>query len=85
MGLPVRIHAARGLDWEVVAAVPEEGRIKATDTTPFFGFKDDMVIRINAAATGSRIDVRSLSRVGRSDPGTNAKRVRKFIAKASLP
>lgn len=75
------LAAARGLGWEIVAAVPEEGRIEATDTTPFFGFRDDVVIRITAAATGSQVDVRSLSRVGRSDLGTNAKRVRAFLGK----
>lgn len=75
------LAAARGLGWEIVAAVPEEGRIEATDTTSFFGFRDDVVIRITAAATGSQVDVRSLSRVGRSDLGTNAKRVRAFLGK----
>lgn len=44
-----------------------------------FGFKDDVVIRITPAGNGSRIDVRSVSRVGRSDLGANAKRIRKFL------
>ncbi len=89
LGVPPReafercLNAARALGWEIVAALPEEGRIEATDTTPFFGFKDDVVIRIAAAATGSRVDVRSLSRVGRGDLGTNAKRVRAFLGKVA--
>lgn len=89
LGVPPReafercLNAARALGWEIVAALPEEGRIEATDTTPFFGFKDDVAIRIAAAATGSRVDVRSLSRVGRSDLGTNAKRVRAFLGKVA--
>jgi uncharacterized protein (DUF1499 family) len=44
-----------------------------------FGFKDDIVIRIAAAGSGSRVDVRSLSRVGKSDFGVNAKRIRKYL------
>ena len=73
------LGAARSLGWEIDAAVPEEGRIEATDTTMFFGFKDDIVVRITRTAAGSRVDVRSASRVGRSDLGTNAKRVRAFL------
>jgi len=73
------LDAARSLGWEIDAAVPEEGRIEATDTTFFFGFKDDIVVRITQTAAGSRIDVRSASRVGRSDLGTNARRVRAFL------
>jgi uncharacterized protein (DUF1499 family) len=71
--------AVKSLGWDLVAAVPDEGRIEATDTTFFFGFKDDVVIRIRAEGTGSRVDVRSKSRVGLGDAGTNAKRVRKLL------
>jgi len=75
------LAAARSLGWEIVAEAPGEGRIEATDTTPFFGFKDDIVIRITPAGTESRVDVRSVSRVGRSDLGTNARRLRAFLAR----
>lgn len=75
------LQAARSLGWEIVAAVPTEGRIEATDTTLLFGFKDDVVIRVAADGAGSRIDVRSASRVGRSDFGTNARRVQAYLAK----
>jgi uncharacterized protein (DUF1499 family) len=44
-----------------------------------FGFKDDIVVRVTPSGNGSRVDVRSLSRVGRSDFGVNANRVRKFL------
>jgi uncharacterized protein (DUF1499 family) len=71
--------AARGLGWEIVAAIPAEGRLEATDTTRFFGFKDDVVVRLRAEAGGTRIDVRSKSRVGLGDVGTNAKRVRALL------
>jgi uncharacterized protein (DUF1499 family) len=71
--------AARALDWEIVASVPSEGRLEATDTTTFFGFKDDVVVRLRAEGGGTRVDVRSKSRVGLGDAGTNAKRVRAFL------
>ena len=73
------LEAARELGWDIVAAVPEEGRIEATDTTRWFGFKDDVVIRITPAGSGSRLDIRSKSRVGRSDVGANAARIRNFF------
>lgn len=71
---------ARAMGWEIVAAEAAEGRIEATDTTAWFGFKDDVVIRITAQGTGSRLDIRSMSRVGKSDLGKNADRIRKFLA-----
>lgn len=74
------LETARQLGWEIVAAVPEEGRIEATDTTFWFGFKDDIVIRIKKKSSGgTRVDIRSVSRVGRSDLGANARRIRRFI------
>jgi uncharacterized protein (DUF1499 family) len=69
------------MGWEIVAADAAAGRIEATDTTFFFGFKDDVVIRIEPDAVGSRIDVRSVSRVGTSDVGTNAKRIRAYLGR----
>jgi uncharacterized protein (DUF1499 family) len=73
------LKTARNAGWEIVAAVPEESRIEATATTLLFGFKDDIVVRITPAGSGSRVDVRSVSRVGRSDLGANANRVREFL------
>jgi uncharacterized protein (DUF1499 family) len=75
------LKAATAMGWQVVAAVPGEGRIEATATTLWFGFKDDVVVRVTPNAAGSRIDVRSVSRVGKSDIGTNAKRIREYLAK----
>jgi uncharacterized protein (DUF1499 family) len=72
--------AARSLGWQIVAAVPAEGRLEAVDTTRWFGFKDDVVVRVAPALDGSRVDIRSVSRVGRSDLGANAKRIRAFLA-----
>jgi uncharacterized protein (DUF1499 family) len=73
------LEAARGQGWEIVASVPGEGRIEATDTTRWFGFKDDVVVRVRPDGAGSRVDVRSLSRVGRSDVGKNASRIRAYL------
>ncbi|MGD9388782.1 MAG: DUF1499 domain-containing protein [Gammaproteobacteria bacterium] len=73
-------QVARELGWEIVTTVPQDGRIEATDTTFWFGFKDDVVIRVRPTVEGSRIDIRSKSRVGRSDVGANAARIRDFIA-----
>jgi uncharacterized protein (DUF1499 family) len=77
------LETAREMGWQVVAAVPEEGRIEATDTTFWFGFKDDIVIRVFPAGDRSLLDIRSVSRVGVSDVGTNAKRIRTFLEKIS--
>jgi len=75
------LAAAAELNWEIVASSPEAGRIEATDTTFWFGYKDDIVIRITALESGgTRIDVRSVSRVGQSDLGANAQRIRRFLA-----
>jgi uncharacterized protein (DUF1499 family) len=73
-------RAARSMGWRIVAAAPAEGRLEASDTTRWFGFTDDIVVRVTAAPKGSRIDVRSASRVGRSDLGVNARRIRAFLA-----
>lgn len=72
------LAAARDQGWEIVAAVPDPGRIEATDTSFWYGFKDDVVIRIAGDDRESRIDIRSKSRVGKSDLGKNAERIRAF-------
>ena len=81
------LAAARAEGWDIAAADPAKGRIEATATTAWFGFKDDIVVRVREANGASRIDVRSVSRVGVSDLGANAKRVRDYLSRlgASLP
>ncbi len=71
------------MGWNIVAAEPasDGGRIEATDTTLFFGFTDDIVIRVKPSGMGARLDIRSKSRVGISDLGTNAARIRAFVKK----
>jgi uncharacterized protein (DUF1499 family) len=74
------LATAREQGWTVVASDPPSGRIEATDTTFWFGFTDDIVIRVREEEAGARVDVRSKSRVGRGDLGTNARRIRAFAA-----
>jgi uncharacterized protein (DUF1499 family) len=71
--------AKRG--WEVALDSPD--RIEATATTAIFRFKDDVLILIRAEGAGTRVDMRSVSRVGVSDLGANGKRVREFLADLS--
>lgn len=75
------VSAAVNMGWQIIDANQAEGRIEATDTTYWFGFKDDIVVRIISEGAGSRIDIRSVSRVGISDVGTNARRIQKFLKK----
>ena len=66
--------------WDIHTEDIEGGLIEATDTSFWYGFKDDIVIRIHGAEGGGTIvDMRSISRVGQSDLGVNAKRIRAFI------
>jgi uncharacterized protein (DUF1499 family) len=88
VGLPPEQAFRQALDtantmpgWSVVAADPAAGRIEARETSLWFRFTDDIVIRVAAETTGSRIDMRSESRQGRSDFGVNAGRVRAYMAK----
>ncbi len=87
LGLPpadafaLALRAAHAMGWEVVAQDPAAGRIEATATTLWFGFRDDVVVRVTPADGGSRIDVRSLSRVGVGDVGANAKRIRAYLGR----
>lgn len=74
------LQAVEELGWDLVAADPDEGRIEATDTTFWFRFRDDVVIRIQADGDRTRLDARSTSRVGRSDVGKNAERLRTLFA-----
>ena len=74
------LAAVDTLGWELVAAVPEEGRIEATDTTFWFRFKDDVVVYITSEGNETVLNARSLSRVGGSDVGKNAARLREFFA-----
>lgn len=73
------LAAVTKLGWEVVAQDLATGRIEATATTFWFRFKDDVVIEVSASTQGSILNARSLSRVGTSDVGKNAARLREFF------
>jgi uncharacterized protein (DUF1499 family) len=75
------LAAARSLGWTIMQKDRQEGRIEAMDTTIWFGFTEDIVIRVRPENDGSRIDIRSVSRVGTGDMGTNADRIRMFMKK----
>ncbi len=73
------LDAARTMGWDLVNADSSEGRIEAVATTRWFGFQDDVVVRLTPDGSRTRIDVRSVSRVGRSDVGANARRIRRYL------
>lgn len=77
-----RAHdAARSMaGWTIIAADSSSGRIEASQTSLWFGFTDDVVVRVAASGAGSRIDIRSVSRHGRGDFGVNAQRIRAYMA-----
>jgi len=74
-------QASADMGWALVAEDEAAGRIEATATTFLVGYKDDIVIRVRAAEGGSRVDIRSKSRVGEGDFGANAARIRAFTAR----
>ena len=66
--------------WAIVGDDPAEGRLEAIATTRWLRFKDDIVVRLRDLPGGrTRVDVRSKSRIGRSDLGTNARRIRELL------
>ena len=78
-------QAAEALGWEVVENDPENGRLEAWDTSRLFRFVDDVAVRVRPSETGSVVDVRSKSRVGQSDLGANAERIRAFRDQLQKP
>ena len=74
------LAAVDDLGWELVAQDASAGRIEATDTTFWFRFKDDIVIKIEQQGSDTVVDARSVSRVGTGDVGANAIRLRKMFA-----
>jgi uncharacterized protein (DUF1499 family) len=79
MSFDMALATAKNMGWQIINSNPKEGRIEAVATTFWFGFKDDIVIRVTPELKGSRVDMRSASRVGKGDIGTNAERVRTFL------
>lgn len=73
------LQIAQEMEWAIYHQNETAGVIEAVATTGIMLFKDDVVIRIRPDAGGSVIDLRSVSRVGESDLGANAARIRSFI------
>ena len=67
------------LGWQLVNIDADQGIIEATDRTMWFGFKDDVIVRITDNGSERLVDIRSKSRVGGSDLGKNAERIHDFI------
>jgi uncharacterized protein (DUF1499 family) len=74
------LAAVKTKGWTIVKSDPADGIVDAYDRSFWFGFTDDIAIRVTRAANGSRVDIRSGSRQGRGDFGVNAARVRGFLA-----
>ncbi|MGB3620627.1 DUF1499 domain-containing protein [Ketobacter sp. MCCC 1A13808] len=73
--------AADEMDWKLFLSDPSQGRLQAVDKTFWFGFKDDVVVRVKAVDSAhSIVDVRSVSRVGKGDIGKNAERINHFLS-----
>jgi len=79
----VALTTAKALGWEVTAQDLAQGELHAVATTPVFHFKDDVTITIRREGEGVLVNVRSRSRVGKGDLGTNARRIRRFQAELS--
>ena len=73
-------NAIEALEWERVSQGERLNTLEATVTTSWFGFKDDVVIRLTAKSDDTLVDVRSKSRVGTTDLGRNAERITAFVA-----
>lgn len=65
--------------WDIVHTDSDSGKIEATALTALFGFSDDIVLRVRPHNDGSVLDIRSASRIGVSDLGVNARRIRMFL------
>jgi uncharacterized protein (DUF1499 family) len=74
------LGTAQRMGWTIVAADEAAGRIEASERSRWFGFTDDIVIRVAASGSGSRVDLRSSARLGRGDFGVNAARVRAYLS-----
>lgn len=72
------LKAARAIGLDIVEKDRSRGRVEGTATTRWFGFKDDVVIRVRPREGGAVIDIRSKSRIGRSDIRANTDRIREL-------
>ena len=75
------LRTARDMGWQILSADAANRRVEAMDETKWYGFKDDVSIRVTPASGVAKVDIRSVSRIGGSDVGMNAARIRKYVAK----
>ncbi len=71
------LRACKG--WDIIASDADQGRIEAVARVPWWGFRDDIVIRLTSISGGTRVDIRSKSRVGEGDLGVNARRISAWL------
>lgn len=74
------LEVSQAQGWEIRESKPEQGIIEAVATTRLFKFKDDVTITITSEGGSTIVNVRSKSRIGKGDMGTNARRIRTFQA-----
>jgi hypothetical protein len=72
-----RARVQRG--WSIRRVAPTQGLLTAVAVTPLVRFRDDLTVRVRPTAAGSRVDMRSRSRLGRDDLGANAARIRRYL------
>lgn len=78
-------NVARKQGWRILREDPQALRFEAEAHSVLFGFVDDIVVRVDpVGASEALLDVRSASRVGFSDLGANAKRIRAFYREIDL-
>jgi uncharacterized protein (DUF1499 family) len=73
------LETAQQMGWTIVASDKSAGRVEASQRNRWMGFTGDIVVRVAPTNSGSRIDLRSSSRYGRSDFGVNAERIRDYV------
>jgi uncharacterized protein (DUF1499 family) len=90
---PIDVYSAvrdvvKALNWKIIdEQAPEAtrtGHIEAVDRTLFFGFTDDIAIRVTGSAKMAKVDIRSSSRFGQHDLGRNAERIRRFLSEVKF-
>lgn len=79
-----RLALAACKGWDIIAADAEQGRIEAVARAPWWGFRDDIAIRLTPIPGGTRVDIRSKSRVGEADLGVNARRISAWLDRLAL-
>ncbi|MEO9274016.1 DUF1499 domain-containing protein [Marinomonas sp. 5E14-1] len=74
------LRVAKEMNWDIVVEDQYALRFEASAKTSVYQFIDDVVVVVSSVEGQSRVDIRSVSRIGRSDRGVNAKRIRTFIS-----